>query len=181
MKIILGFIGACVYASLRFGDAQRCKPESIFHEDGTLRGICWKTKTSAKGQPWGCMAAGLHGNWGHTWLNALDTWTDGLDNQPYFLLPDIMVTAKSVQTLNRPMQYTRFVGWLRWVCNHTPDEELRVHGPHLISITVHSLKSTILSWATQLDTPVHLRQLQGHHRNPLGNTSVTTYSRDDVV
>lgn len=45
-------------------------------------------------------------------------------------------------------------------------------------ITVHGLKSTLLSWASQLRLDPELRRLQGHHKDPL--TSTRLYSRDDI-
>ena len=44
--------------------------------------------------------------------------------------------------------------------------------------TIHGLKSTFLSWASQLQISPELRRLQGHHKDPLQSTRL--YSRDDV-
>ena len=53
-------------------------------------------------------------------------------------------------------------------------------GEEALGATAHSLKSTMLSWANQLDIPEHLRSLQGHHRASGGKRSAQLYSRDDV-
>ena len=45
-------------------------------------------------------------------------------------------------------------------------------------ITVHGLKSTLLSWSVQLQLPEDQRRLQGHHK--ASQASVRLYSRDDV-
>ena len=44
----------------------------------------------------------------------------------------------------------------------------------------HSCKTTLLSWAQQLQLPLEQRQLQGHHRSQL-NGSVALYSRNDTL
>lgn len=44
--------------------------------------------------------------------------------------------------------------------------------------TVRGLKSTFLSWASQLRLDPEARRLQGHHKDPLQSTRL--YSRDDV-
>ena len=44
--------------------------------------------------------------------------------------------------------------------------------------TVHGLKSTLLSFANQLQLAPELRRLQGKHKDPLQSTRL--YSRDDV-
>ena len=44
--------------------------------------------------------------------------------------------------------------------------------------TIHGLKSTFLSWASQLKLDPEPRRLQGHHKDPLKSTRL--YSRDDI-
>ena len=44
--------------------------------------------------------------------------------------------------------------------------------------TIHGLKSTFLSWASQLKLDPESRRLQGHHKDPLKSTRL--YSRDDI-
>ena len=49
--------------------------------------------------------------------------------------------------------------------------------------TLHSLKTTILSWGLQLNLPESDRGAQGHHRCPAPGVSkcVPRYGRDDIV
>ena len=63
-RLFLGGLLACTWASLRFGDAQRCMPMKVLtshdktHGD-IVRGTCWRAKVSVSGQPWGLVAAGV--------------------------------------------------------------------------------------------------------------------------
>ena len=57
--ILLGVFLVGLYASLRFSDLQRVKWSSIVFDYRTIRGSCWRTKTSATGQPFGLLGCGM--------------------------------------------------------------------------------------------------------------------------
>ena len=80
-----------------------------------------------------------------------------------------------------PMSYSQTLKWFRYFCTipWRHSQSLPISAPH--NYTVHSLKSTTLSWAAQLAQQGHVteeqRHLQGHHRRG----SMRLYSRDDTA
>ena len=50
-----------LWAGLRFSDAQRILISSVQLDDTSVRGWCWRSKTSATGFPWGCLLGGMWG------------------------------------------------------------------------------------------------------------------------
>ena len=57
--LTLGGFLMTAWASLRFADAQRVEFSSLFLDADALRGICYATKTSFLGQPFGVIRGGL--------------------------------------------------------------------------------------------------------------------------
>ncbi|CAE7036464.1 unnamed protein product [Symbiodinium sp. CCMP2592] len=166
-------------ASLRFADAQHVRWSSLCVSHFTLRGICYRTKTTKGGCPFGLLSFGPFSSseeWGLTWLprwlGALDrVWSDlrsrfGAQPEPdcmFFLLSD---AGFAPATYSQALQKLRY--WLT----------LSGIEPHQASqYTLHSLKTTFLSWMSQLSIPLASRFLQGHHKTP---GSAQLYSRDDV-
>ena len=74
--LTLGGFLMTAWASLRFADAQRVEFSSLFLDADALRGICYATKTSFLGQPFGVIRGGLLSTGSHDWictyLRALD-------------------------------------------------------------------------------------------------------------
>ena len=58
-RILLGGLLLALHAGLRFGDLQRMKLSSLSLTSSSLRGICWQTKTSKRGQPFAVTLAGI--------------------------------------------------------------------------------------------------------------------------
>ena len=188
--ILLGSFLVCLYASLRFSDLQRVKWSSIVFDYRTMRGSCWRTKTSASGQPFGLWGSGMlsrgdHG-WCFKWLQALDfagymcsTTHLGMD-PPDFLLPN--VDEFGVVEPLEAMTYPRALKLLRW-CASLPWKQNQPELP-AVNLTLHSLKTTMLSWGVQIADTAKIsleeRQTQGHHRLHGASQSVKLYSRDDV-
>ena len=111
-SLLYGGLLCCVWASLRFGDIQRCRPDSVTLEGGVLRGLCWRTKTSRSGQPWGCLASGASGSpssgWGPRWFASLRAFmSGGPPDDLDFLIPDVVVDSRGCPSvcLRRPMSY----------------------------------------------------------------------------
>ena len=109
--ILLGGFLACLFAGLRFSDLQRVSWNTLVFDYRTIRGSCWRTKTSSAGQPFGfyChgfLSKGPH-SWGFKWLQALDQsaslhqTTDLSSPIPDFLLPSM--DAMGLEQPMRPM------------------------------------------------------------------------------
>ena len=185
--VVIGAILACTWAGLRFADAQRCSFSSFCYDGASLRGSCWRTKTSSRGQPCGIKASGFLSlgtfNWVEKWLITLDQlWltaksTDLEMPTPDFLFPQ--VGPAGIQLPWVPMSYADALYWIRRMTSlpwkSAPQKSDRW--------TAHSMKSTFLSWGSQVIAEGKVSQeerlLQGHHRQGT-NSSLRIYSRDDV-
>ncbi|CAE7349677.1 unnamed protein product [Symbiodinium sp. CCMP2592] len=166
-------------ASLRFADAQHVRWSSLSVSHFTLRGICYRTRTTKGGCPFGLLSFGPFSSseeWGLTWLprwlGALDkVWSDlrsrfGAQPEPdcmFFLLSD---AGFAPATYSQALQKLRHWLTLSGIEQHQASQ-----------YTLHSLKTTFLSWMSQLSIPLASRFLQGHHKTP---GSAQLYSRDDV-
>ena len=112
----------------------------------------------------------------HKFLISLDTALTGeLPDQLDFLLPSMHES-----TIRQPltaMPYAEALFFLRhFMALPWRSSPLTFNnGTHY---TVHGLKSTLLSWSSQLQLNPELRRLQGHHQDPLRSTRL--YSRDDM-
>ena len=167
---------------MRFADSQRCNIEGLCYTDQVLRGICWQTKTVSK-LAWGLIGQGFlsHGsfNWLHKFLRTLDRvyHEHGQDMSIDFLFPSC--TDDSIRLPIQAMQYAECLYFLRkylrmfWHKSSSDDVALSAQ-----SYTVHGLKSTLLSYAAQLQLPDEMRRIQGKHRAVQASTRL--YSRDDV-
>ena len=73
----LGAVLTCTYGGLRFADSQRLPFRSFVLDKGTFRGVCDRTKTSHKGQPFGLLTCGLLSKGQFTWVSKyLETLDD---------------------------------------------------------------------------------------------------------
>ena len=75
------------------------------------------------------------------------------------------------------MTYGRALTWFRYFIADTGGGA--IHPAVRKQYTLHSMKSTILSWSHQLNLPPEGRLVQGHHKSPQ-LASCRLYSRDDV-
>ena len=185
--VIIGAILVCTWAGLRFADAQRCSFQSFCYDGKSLRGSCWRTKTSHRGQPWGITASGFLSLgtfcWTEKWLITMDElWhtskSTDLDMQvPDFLFPQL--GQEGIALPWTPMSYADALFWIRKI-TALPWKQQPQESSHW---TAHSMKSTLLSWGAQLIASGTISQeerlLQGHHRQG-ANRSLRVYSRDDV-
>ena len=180
--IILSTFLFLTWSSLRFADSQRCNIEGLCYTDQVLRGICWQTKTVSN-LAWGLIGNGFlsHGtfNWLHKLLRTLDKvyHEHGQDMSIDFLFPSC--TDDAIRVPIQAMQYAECLYFLRkylrmfWRKSSSEDVALSAQ-----SYTVHGLKSTLLSYAAQLQLPDEMRRIQGKHRAVQASTRL--YSRDDV-
>ena len=139
------------WASLRWSDMQRLDLASVVLGSDHLAGWCWRTKSSKRGMPWGCLSCGL-----------------GLG---FFREVCSLRDCKG-----KPLGYSGMLAQLRRC--------LVVYAglsPSVASrFTLHSLKTTLLAWSSQVEVPEVLREAQGHHRSATVSACVRRYSRDDI-
>ena len=146
-----------------------------------MRGLSWRTKTGVQGAPFGLLTSGFLSlgtwTWTEKWLRTLDQIlvNQNLDMVD-FLLPAVNPTCTEVIFPLRPMQYGEALFWARRFLGLPWKTSPLLVDQSLLSYTVHGLKSTFLSWSSQLQVQKDLRRLQGHHRED----SAQLYSRDDV-
>lgn len=180
--ILIGAFLLLTWSSLRFADAQRCNIEGLCYSDQVLRGICWQTKTVSN-LAWGLIGRGFlsYGSftWLHKFLRTLDQiyYKHGQDSTIDFLFPSC--TDSAIRVPIQAMQYAECLYFLRkylrlfWHRSSCDDVDISAQ-----SYTVHGLKSTILSYAAQLQLPEDMRRIQGKHRAVQASTRL--YARDDV-
>ena len=183
--IILGGLLLLLWSGLRFSDGQRVNLSSLSWSVTALRGTAFRTKTTRRGQPWAIQASGFlsYGDfsWVAKWLMTLDTLWSTLSvpgQSSDFILP--MSQADSFVQPLIPMTYSQALKWMRYYCT-LPWKSLdgvELSDPN--AATLHSLKTTTLSWSNQLAqrglVTDEQRHLQGHHRRG----SMRLYSRDDT-
>ena len=188
-SLLVGYFLLCTWAGLRFGDGLRCRPSSLHCRGLVLRGVCWQTKTTGtsnghKAMPWACLACGAIGStsqwgWAHKYLQHLHNWLNSLPAEVAssvdFLLPGISPEGLPLhepgELAPATLRFRRLlVAWN--VCS----------AEDALSYTSHSCKTTLLSFAKQLDLNKSWSASQGHHRQPVAQgTAVPLYSRDDVI
>ena len=186
--IMLGSFLFIMWAGLRFADSQRLRLDSLVFNHAELRGLIWRSKTSAAGHPFAIQASGLCSLGSFSWLfKFLVTWDRILHSQKIqhaasvdFLLPSMEVDGSFSRF--EPLDYAAAMRVFRYMIM-TPWK--RFEGPHPLSqvqlnYTLHSLKATLLSFGPQLGALVQDsdRLLQGHHADP--KKSLNLYGRDSV-
>ena len=185
--VLIGSVLICTWGGLRFADAQRCSFSSFCFDGRSLRASCWRTKTSHRGQPWGVSAAGFLSlgeyTWLHKWLQTMDElWTSARTTDLDMAVPDFIfpkLSPEGIQIPWSPMSYADALAGIRKV-TALPWKTAPQKSSHW---TAHSMKSTLLSWGSQLMAEGLVqpeeRLLQGHHRQSTSR-SLRVYSRDDV-
>ena len=189
-KIWLGNLLLAFWASLRWSEVQRTRPDSLCIDGTAIRGVSWLTKTSRSGMPFGANAFGLksyppHWGWAHHYVASLVAWMSPMsalskDSVDFdFLMPDILpLGGGGHQVLAAPMSYIAALTRFRWTltCSWLGDARLTPAQARLYGL--HSLKKSLLSYARQANFSKEDRQEQGHHRD--GSNAARLYSADDV-
>ena len=161
---LIGCILLMIWGGLRWSDAQRLQFSSLEWQGDSLRGWTWRTKTCASGLPFGLLTRGVtNSGWGEKFAKALIVSNR---EQP---LRDFLVAKNGV-----PMTYATMLAQLR----RCLVEHILLSQEEATQFTLHSLKTTTLSWALQLGISIDLRAAQGHHKLP--SASVQKYGRDDI-
>eukprot|EP00435_Cladocopium_sp_Y103_P058443 s1619_g20.t1 len=153
-----------VWGALRFSDIQRIDVSSIYLERGIVRGRCYRTKTSRVGMRFGLLTLGLYA-----------AWDDGVRQLCNAMrLCDFLLAGPGGSRANFAYALGLFRKLLVSVGGVLPEQAC--------NYTLHSLKTTGLSWALQLEVDHVQRRLWGHHRGRDSGTKMANkYSRDDVL
>ena len=151
---------------------------------GVVRSVCYKTKTPSLGQ--GLHRDGLAHCWGQIWMQLLRQAlkrTSAVTKPfvPDFIFPVSAVCgfrsfrAERVYCLDAPAERTQCFRLLRFLLQEhsdacqTPQAETM---ERCQSLGVHSMKSTLLSWARQLQVPDSWRKQPRHHRSATTGSSI---------
>ena len=185
-KLILGSFLFMIWSGLRYADLQRIIWKSISYNISELRAVCWRTKTCTKGQPFGLRASGFLSRGQHNWLFVFLQTQDQIRASSHFQDDqDFMVPAvDSFGVLEplRPMSYAAALFHFRQALSIPWRGQSLTQSVHAASYTIHGMKSTFLSWASQLAqlglVTEEQRRQQGHHKQ--AQASVSLYSRDDT-
>ena len=178
--LTLGTFLFMAFSGMRFGDIQRVMMHKLQYDDFSVRGLSWKTKTCSSGVPFGTLCSGFLNKGSHTWifkfLVTLDTvFSACAPQQIDFMLPSL--EGSDVRMPPSAMSYAEALFHFR-ISLRLPWRSHPLEFANITHYTIHGLKSTFLSWASQLQISPELRRLQGHHKDPLQSTRL--YSRDDV-
>ena len=194
LRLFLGGLLLALHGGLRFGDLQRIRFNSLSLTSHSLRGVCWQTKTTKRGQPFAVTLHGISGRaldslWVLPFLRAVQSaWLAtesamGLSVVPDFVLPvltNLGGLARPNSTYLQPMAYSQSLAAMRhfltipWQDSTKP---IPVTPEESRGFTLHSLKVCLLAAGAQVRATEEARQHQGHHKSP----SVQLYSRDDTI
>ena len=182
--LALGAFLLASWSSLRFGDIQHVRLDSLSFERNVLRGICWRTKTSFSGSAFAVHAAGIASTcgtqtWVHVWLAALQTaWSLGRTSWGPQWTPDFLLGEPAKVPLRRPLSYQDALFTFRHLLQAPWMHSPLLNAPAALSCSLHSMKVTALAAAKQLRLSRDSRAEQGHHVPR--SDSVQLYGRDDV-
>ena len=177
--LILGSYMLLLFSGLRFADMQRTAPSSLQWDGTSLRGLAWRTKTSCAGTPLGALACGFLSQGSYNWLFKFLVHLDGVLAEAGIAEIDFLVPSigpEGIRAPLRPMSYAESLFFLRHFLRLPWKKSPLDLGIAPQSYTIHGLKSTLISWATQLDLPDEHKRLQGKHQSR--NSSTRLYSRD---
>ena len=157
--LILGTFLVMAFSGMRFGDIQRVLAHRLQFDGNTLRGVSWKTKTCNSGVPFGVVCKGFLSKGSHHWvyifLSCLDATLSGTDpGQVDFLLPNVSDTDAASPLSAMP--YSTALYFFRHFMS-LPWRRTQLKFGNVIHYTIHGLKSTLLSWASQLQLDPELR------------------------
>ena len=177
------FLGSClvaIWGGLRFADAQRMPLSSIVLDRDNIRGSCFRSKTSHKGQPFGCKTSGFlsHGsfNWVIKWLQMVDEiWENSGLSEIESIFLQWHQGSIHVLSYGETIQLLRHYLLTPWRSQSSPLSTCT------INFALHSMKTTFLAWTAQRSDVFtdEQRMVQGHHKSQK-SSSLRRYSRDGV-
>ena len=158
-KLVLGAALLCIHSSIRFGDAQRVRWHTLQLSTQGLHAVAYASKTTKAGQPFACTWHGYTGrsadtSWLLQWLaciSSLPAFQQDASNQPDFLFPRADMQCHALPYI-APASYARTLLCIRWA-----SQSADICGPAALTpgeafaLTLHSMKSTALASAAQLD------------------------------
>ena len=161
---LLGAILLMVWGGLRWSDVQRLQFSSLAVDDQSIRGWCWRTKSSKHGMPFGSQTCGVTpARWGQQYGVMLVECKNAMPERDFLL-------SRQGMPLGYAMMLAQFRRCLALYGGVRPE--------HVGGFSLHSCKATTLSWALQLGLRLELRAAQGHHSLP--SKSIQKYGRDDI-
>ena len=175
-KLLLGVFLCMILASLRFDDMIHVPVSSLHFKDGALRGIAWQTKVDRRrrGTHFAVPDVSLNGK---EWLQPWWTWAQSvLDVNADFWLPKIKIRGAEVMlATDEPAERDATLRHLREVLqaiidrhNRTfydqPNQLINADAPR--SLSWHSARCTMISWAGQAGRSPTEMLLQMHSRSP---------------
>ena len=178
--IVLGSLLLMTFSGMRFGDLQRMMVQTMQYDGLTLRGLSWRTKTCVHGVPWGIHCGGFLSVGSHHWVHKYLTTLDSIlvNHNPNSI--DYLIPSMAEEGPRTPLTAMSYLEALYFVRRYLelPWRTQKLNFADVSHYTVHGLKSTFISWASQLGISPELRRLQGKHKDPMQSTRL--YSRDDV-
>ena len=191
LRLFLGGLLLALHGGLRFGDLQRIRLNSLSLTSTSLRGVCWQTKTTKRGQPFAVTLHGISGRaleslWVLPFLRAPQSaWIAteaalSLTVSPDFILPvltNLGGLARPSSIYSQPMAYSQSLAAMRhfvtlpWQDSTKP---IPVTPEESRAFTLHSLKVCLLAAGAQVRATEEARQHQGHHKSPASNFTAET-------
>ena len=152
LMIIGGFL-LMIWSGLRYSDLQRVTVSSVVCSTTEIRGISWRTKTCSKGQPWGARASGFLSVGTATWMSRfIREWDSILAAQSEgdldFVIPQFQ-DGVLVQPF-QPLSYPSALHWFRYFLTIPWKRSSLTSSIDAGSYSIHGMKATVLSWASQL-------------------------------
>ncbi|CAE7709675.1 unnamed protein product, partial [Symbiodinium necroappetens] len=140
-----------------------------------LHGTAYATKTTKCGQPFACTWHGITGrciqsSWLLQWLSCLVEVGTEADLEPDFLFFHADLDSRKHPQVF-PCSYAHALLCLRFMA-----QKAGLAASEAFALTLHSMKSTMLAAAAQIQFDEHARLAQGHHRD-----SLRLYSRNDTL
>ena len=183
LRLFLGGLLLALHGGLRFGDLQRIRLNSLSLTSTSLRGVCWQTKTTKRGQPLTVTLHGISGRsldslWVLPFLKAVQSaWIAtetamSLSVSPDFILPvltNLGGLARPDSVYSQPMAYSQSLAAMRhfltlpWQDSTKP---IPVTPEESRAFTLHSLNVCLLAAGAQVRATEEARQHQGHHKSP---------------
>ena len=190
-RLRCGMVLVCIWASLRWSDAQWSPPSHLHCDRHALIGTSVRTKVTSRSMPWAAFAPGFltrpwtHPGWGPAWLCLVQQAVQRTSAVNPGFTPDFLVAHLGEDdhspTFVAPLSRDAGIILLRRLLAECYSDVSPSARPDLSLIGVHSAKVTLLSISKQLLLDEGLRREQGHHRAALGQSMSRLYGRDDIA
>ena len=190
-RLRCGMVLVCIWASLRWSDAQWSPPSHLHCDRHALIGTSVRTKVTSRSMPWAAFAPGFltrpwtSPGWGQAWLCLVQQAVQRTSTVNPGFAPDFLVAHLGDDdhspTFTAPLSRDAGILLLRRLLADCYSDVSPFSRPDLSLIGVHSAKVTLLSISKQLLLDEGLRREQGHHRAASGQSMSRLYGRDDIA